>query len=172
MATTLPIVPFNRSFLSNNKFDFVLKRIPNFTFLVQGVNLPGLTLQSSSINTPFSAVSIPGNQITFGSLSLTFMVDEDMQSWYELYNWIVQLGNPKGYNKVGTLTGKPGSVTSTTSDATLYVKTNSNNPNFQFNYIDVYPTELGEMTFATTDNQEFITSTATFNYGYYEAVRV
>ena len=172
MATTLPIVPFNRSFLSNNKFDFVLKRIPNFTFLVQGVNLPGLTIQSSSINTPFSAVSIPGNQITFGSLSLTFMVDEDMQSWYELYNWIVQLGNPKGYNKVGTLTGKPGSVTSTTSDATLYVKTNSNNPNFQFNFIDVYPTELGEMSFATTDNQEFITSTATFNYGYYEAVRV
>ena len=172
MATTLPIVPFNRSFLSNNKFDFVLKRIPNFTFLVQGVNLPGLTLQSSSINTPFSAVSIPGNQITFGSLSLTFMVDEDMQSWYELYNWIVQLGNPKGYNKVGTLTGKPGSVTSTTSDATLYVKTNSNNPNFQFNFIDVYPTELGEMSFATTDNQEFITSTATFNYGYYEAVRI
>jgi len=172
MATTLPIVPFNRSFLSNNKFDFVLKRIPNFTFLVQGVNLPGLTLQSSSINTPFSAVSIPGNQITFGSLSLTFMVDEDMQSWYELYNWIVQLGNPKGYNKVGTLTGKPGSVTSITSDATLYVKTNSNNPNFQFNFIDVYPTELGEMSFATTDNQEFITSSATFNYGYYEAVRV
>ena len=169
---TLTTIPVNRSFLSNNKFDFVLKRIPNFTYLVQSVNLPGLALQSSSINTPFSAVSIPGNQITFGSLSLTFMVDEDMQSWYELYNWIVQLGNPKGYNKVGTLTGKPGSVTSTTSDATLYVKTNSNNPNFQFNFINVYPTELGEMSFTTTDNQEFITSTATFNYGYYEAVRI
>ena len=169
---TLTTIPVNRSFLSNNKFDFVLKRIPNFTFLVQSVNLPGLVLQSSSINTPFSAVSIPGNQITFGSLSLTFMVDEDMQAWYELYDWIVQLGNPKGYNKIGTLTGKPGSVTSITSDATLFVKTNSNNPNFQFNFINVYPTELGEMSFTTTDNQEFITSTATFNYGYYEAVRV
>ena len=169
---TLTTIPVNRSFLSNNKFDFVLKRIPNFTFLVQSVNLPGLVLQSSSINTPFSAVSIPGNQITFGSLSLTFMVDEDMQAWYELYDWIVQLGNPKGYNKIGTLTGKPGSVTSITSDATLFVKTNSNNPNFQFNFINVYPTELGEMSFTTTDNQEFITSTATFNYGYYEAVRI
>ena len=169
---TLTTIPVNRSFLSNNKFDFVLKRIPNFTFLVQNVNLPGLVLQSSSINTPFSAVSIPGNQITFGSLSLTFMVDEDMQAWYELYDWIVQLGNPKGYNKIGTLTGKPGSVTSITSDATLFVKTNSNNPNFQFNFINVYPTELGEMSFTTTDNQEFITSTATFNYGYYEAVRI
>lgn len=169
---TLTTIPTNRSFLSNNKFDFVLKRIPNFTYLVQGVNLPGLALQSSSINTPFSAVSIPGNQITFGSLSLTFMVDEDMQTWLELYNWIVQLGNPKGYNKIGTLTGKPGSITSITSDATLFIKSNANNPNLRFDFVDVYPTELGEMSFTTTDNQEFVTSTATFNYGYYEATNI
>lgn len=169
---TLTTIPANRSFLSNNKFDFILKRIPNFTYLVQGVNLPGLALQSSSINTPFSAVSIPGNQITFGSLSLTFMVDEDMQSWLELYNWIVQLGNPKGYNKIGTLTGKPGSINSITSDATLFIKSNANNPNLRFDFVDVYPTELGEMSFTTTDNQEFVTSTATFNYGYYEATNI
>ena len=169
---TLSTTPVNKSFLSNNKFDFVLKRIPNFTYLVQSVNLPGLALQSSSINTPFSAVSIPGNQITFSSLSLTFLVDEDMQSWLELYNWIVQLGNPKGYNKVGTLTGKPGSVTSTTSDATLFIKSNSNNSNLRFDFVDVYPTDLGEMSFTTTNNQEFVTSTVTFNYGYYEATNI
>ena len=169
---TLTTTPVNRSYLSINKFDFVLKRIPNFTYLVQGVNLPGLTLQSSSINTPFSAVSIPGNQITFGTLSLTFLVDEDMQSWLELYNWITQLGNPKGYNKVGTLTGKPGSINSTTSDATLFIKSNSNNPNLRFDFTDMYPTELGEMNFTTTDNQEFVTSTAVFNYGYYEATNI
>ena len=169
---TLSTVPTNKSFLSNNKFEFVLGRIPNFTFFVQGVNLPGMSLQSSSINTPFSAVSIPGNQITFGTLSLSFIVDEDMQSWYELYNWIIQLGNPRGYNKVGTLTGQPGSTTSTTSDATLILKSNANNPNFQFNFFDVYPTELGDMSFSTTENQEFVTSTATFNYGFYEAVRI
>jgi hypothetical protein len=171
--STLQIQPLNKSFLSNNKFDFVLKRIPNFTFLVQSVNLPGLTLASTSINTPFSAVSVPGNQITFGTLSLSFMVDEDMQSWYELYNWIVQLGNPKGYNKIGNLTGPAGSTSNPLSDATLFVKTNSNNPNFQFNFIDVYPTELGEMSFTSSDNgQEFITASATFNYGYYEAVKI
>ena len=169
---TLATTPANRSFLSNNKFDFILKRIPNFTFLVQSVNLPGLALQSSSINTPFSAVSIPGNQITFAPLSLSFLVDEDMQSWLEVYNWIVQLGNPKGYNKIGTLTGKPGSVTITTSDATLFIKSNANNPNLRFDFFDVYPTDLGEMSFTTTDNQEFVTSTVTFNYGYYEATNI
>jgi len=152
--STLPIVPFNKSFLSNNKFDFVLKRIPNFTFLVQSVNLPGLTLASTAINTPFSTISVPGNQITFGTLSLTFLVDEDMQAWYELYDWIVQLGNPTGYDKIGRLTGPEGSTINPLSDATLYVKTNSNNPNFKFNFIDVYPTELGEMTFTSSDNSQ------------------
>jgi hypothetical protein len=36
----------------------------------------------------------------------------------------------------------------------------------------MYPTELGEMNFTTTDNQEFVTSTAVFNYGYYEATNI
>ena len=169
---TLTTTPANRSFLSNNKFDFVLRRIPNFTYFVQAVNLPSMSLQSTTINTPFSALSVPGNQINFGTLTLTFMVDEDMQSWLELYNWIVQLGNPKGYNKTGTLTGKPGSVTSRTSDATLFIKSNSNNSNLRFDFVDVYPTDLGEMNFTTTDNQEFVTSTVTFNYGYYEATSI
>jgi len=28
------------------------------------------------------------------------------------------------------------------------------------------------MSFTTTDNQEFVTSTVTFNYGYYEAINI
>jgi hypothetical protein len=85
---------------------------------------------------------------------------------------MTQLGNPVGYNKVGTLTGKTGSVNSTTSDATLFIKSNSNNPNLKFDFVDMYPTELGEMNFTTTDNQEFVTSTAVFNYGYYVATNI
>ena len=50
---TLTTTPVNRSFLSNNKFDFILRRIPNFTYFVQAVNLPSLSLQSTTINTPF-----------------------------------------------------------------------------------------------------------------------
>jgi hypothetical protein len=37
----------------------------------------------------------------------------------------------------------------------------------------VYPTELGEMNFTSSDSgQEFITASTTFNYGYYEAVKI
>jgi hypothetical protein len=169
---TLTTTPANRSFLSNNKFDFVLRRIPNFTYFVQAVNLPSMSLQSTTINTPFSALSVPGNQISFGTLTLTFMVDEDMQSWYELYNWIFKLGNPKGYDKRGGLQDNDELLDSVTSDATLFIKTNSNNPNFKIDFYGAYPTELGDMQFSAVDNQEFITSTVTFNYTYYEATNI
>ncbi len=169
---TLTTTPANRSFLSNNKFDFILRRIPNFTYFVQAVNLPSLSLQSTTVNTPFSALSVPGNQISFGTLSLTFIVDEDMQSWYELYSWIFKLGNPKGFDKRGGLKDDDELLDSVTSDATLFIKTNANNPNFKIDFYGIYPSELGDMQFSAVDNQDFITSTATFNYTYYEATNI
>jgi hypothetical protein len=169
---TLTTTPVNRSFLSNNKFDFILRRIPNFTYFVQAVNLPSLSLQSTTINTPFSALNVPGNQINFGTLALTFIVDEDMQSWYEIYNWIFKLGNPKGYDKRGGLQDNDELINSVTSDATLFIKTNANNPNFKIEFFGVYPTDLGDMQFSSVDNQEFITATVTFNYTYYEATNI
>jgi hypothetical protein len=169
---TLTTTPVNRSFLSNNKFDFILRRIPNFTYFVQAVNLPSMSLQSTSVNTPFSALSVPGNQISFGTLTLTFIVDEDMQSWYELYDWIFKLGNPKGYDKRGGLQDNDELINSVTSDATLLIKTNANNSNFKIDFYGVYPTDLGDMQFSAVENQEFITSTVTFNYTYYEATNI
>jgi hypothetical protein len=170
--TTLSTTPINKSFLSNNKFDFVLDRIPNFTFFVQSVNLPSLTLQSTTVNTPLVQLSIPGNQLTFGQLTLNFIVDENMQSWYELYDWIIQLGNPVSLNKIGNLNEEPGNNFSITSDGTLFIKTNSNNVLWKVNFIDMYPNDLGDITFSATESQEFLTSTATFNYTYYEISKV
>ena len=169
---TYATIPDNRSFLSNNKFDFTLDRIPNFTFLVQSVSLPGMALTSSNFQTPLANIQIPGTQLGFTPLSISFIVDEDMESWYELYNWMFQLGNPESNNKRGTLTGVPGASNHIVSDAKLIIKTNSNNPNWRVRFHDLFPTDLGEINFSTTETQEFITSSATFAYTYYELERV
>jgi hypothetical protein len=166
---TLTTYPENKSFLSNNKFEFVLNRIPNFTFLVQSVNLPALTLTPVTVQTPAVPIQIPGNIMTFSQLSLTFMVDEEMQSWYELYNWMTQLANPESNDKRGTLTGDPGATNHITSDATLIIKTNSNNPNWKISFVEVFPTDLGELNFSSIESQDFLSSSVTFSYTYYTA---
>ncbi len=169
---TLSTLPVNKSFLSNNKFEFILQRLPNFTFVVQSVNLPSMGLGTISVNSPYATVEIPGNQLSFGQLSLSFIVDEDMQSWYEIYYWMYQLGNPISLNKRGNLRDRDDVINSVTSDASLIIKTNANNPNWKVNFYGCYPTEIGDLTFSSTDSQEFLTSTATFNFTYYELERV
>ena len=160
-------IPTNRSFLSNNKFDFVLNRIPNFTFLVQSVNLPGISLGLTEVPTSATTLRIPGTIVNFSSVSLSFIVDEGMQSWYEIYNWITRLGNPTSSAKQLGFSQEPGGDNYITSDASLLIKTNANNPSWRVDFFEMFPTDLSDINFSTTESQEFITSSATFNYTYY-----
>jgi regulation of enolase protein 1 (concanavalin A-like superfamily) len=82
-----------------------------------------------------------------------------------------QLGNPTSLDKRGRLTGEAGTNTSITSDGTLFIKTNSNNMNWKATFYEMYPNDLGDITFSTTETQEFLTSTVTFNYTYYHMTR-
>lgn len=170
--STLTTYPVNKSFLSNNKFDFVLDRIPNFTFFVQSINLPSISLNPVVVQTPASPVQIPGNIMNFSQLSMTFMVDEEMQSWYELYDWIKQVANPESNDKIGRLSGQPGSNRHITSDASLIIKTNSNNPNYKVSFVDLFPIDLGEITFSSIESQDFVSSSVTFGYTYYTVTKL
>jgi hypothetical protein len=168
VAAEFTFEPSNKSFLSNNKYEFVIRRMPNFTYFVQSINLPGIVLLNPTVNSPYVATPLPGNQIAFGQLSATVMIDENLDGWYEIYEWITQLGNPVGVDKIGNLTKTPGKNNSITSDATLIIKTNSNNPNKKITFYDLFPVELGDVQFSSTDSsQEFVTTNVTFGYNYY-----
>lgn len=163
--------PINKSFLSNNKFEFSIQRMPNLSFFVQEITLPDYSLSSTEIATPFTTIKSPGNQISFGELSVSFILDEDFQSWFDLYTWMSNLGNPDDFNKRGILTEVAGKLNSVTSDASLIIKTNSNNPNVIIEFKDIYPTFISSLTFSSVQSQEFLTTTCSFAYTSYSAKR-
>jgi hypothetical protein len=171
MAETI-ITPVNKSFLSNNKYQFILTRMPNIEFFIQSITLPAMTLLSSETQTPFSKLSLPANQLVFDPLDVTIALDEDMNTWFEVYDWITQLGNPTGYNKIGNLTRTAGQNNSITSDATLTIKTNSNNPNIRVTFKDLYPSSISNIQFTSTEGQEFLTANINFNYTTYYAEKL
>ena len=160
----------NKSFLSNNKYELIFDRLPNTTFFLQSINLPSITLTSVATQSPYVQVNTPGNILTFEQLSATYIVDEDMQSWKDIYTWITQMGNPTSQDKLGDLTTDIGKSNSTVSDAVLLVKSNSNNVNLKFSFKNIFPIELGSLQFTSTETQEFLTSSATFLYDYYTLV--
>jgi len=161
--------PTNKSFLSNNKYQFVIERLPNLVFFLQSITLPSISLGTVVTANPMVQLVTPSNLLSFGTLSINYILDENMQSWFEIYNWMVNLGNPESSDKIGNLTPVPGKLNSITSDASLLVKTNSNNANIKFTFFDIFPTDLGEVTFISSEGQDFLTSTITFSYTHYKA---
>jgi len=161
--------PSNTSFLANNKYDFVIERLPNFTFFVQGINMPSITMSPTQTASPYTNIFNPGNILTYEQLQVTYIVDEDMKSWFEIYNWMTNLGNPTSLDKLGTLTKTAGKINSVTSDATLLIKTNSNNNNVRIKFYDLFPVELTGFTLSSAEGQDFQTTVVTFSYNYLEA---
>jgi hypothetical protein len=166
------VEPTNKSFLSNNKFEFVINRLPNVRFFIQSINLPSVGLLNTQVPNPYVTAQIPGNQLTFEGLTITYMMDENMAGWQEIYNWITNLGNPQGLDKLGTLTKVPGKTNSVTSDASLLIKTNANNPSIRIEFKDLFPSELGGVQFSSTESQDFLTSTISFLYDHYTVTRL
>lgn len=169
---TIDIQPVNKSFLSNNKFQFIISRLPNVEFFIQSINLPSLTLSTAETQTPFTRISTPGNILTFEPLIVNYIMDENMQAWFEIYDWVTQLGNPTHRDKLGNLTRTPGASNSVTSDIILTINTNANNPNIRVTFRDAYPTELSGVQFTSTEGQEFLTATINFAYTSYSAVKL
>ena len=159
--------PQNMNFLSPHNFEFVIERLPELSFFVQDANIPDLIMGQAVTGTPFSQLPLPGDQIIFGNLDISFKVNEDMSNWQELYTWIKQLGFPESFEDRNVVdSSKPGY--GLTSEASLIIRTNANNPNKKITFTGLFPVALGGLQFTTqtTDVAE-ITTSASFRYGTY-----
>jgi hypothetical protein len=120
----------------------------------------------------------PGDIIQFGDLSLRFLVDEDLQNYMEIQNWIRGLGFPERLSQFSDLE-ESGLVQGNYlkdrqniySDGTLQVLTSSQIPNFQITFKDLFPYSLSTMTFDSTDTDiQYFTADVSFKYTIYNIV--
>lgn len=161
----------NLNTLSSTGFSFGINRCPNVNWFVQEVSLPGITLGDASRQYAAGKASIPGDSLEYNELTLTFAVDESLNNWREIYNWMrglapTHLGKERNqYKKLQD------STDGTVSDGTLIIMTNSVNPNITVSFKDLFPTSLSDISLRTTDSSvEVITATVSFRYTYYDIV--
>ena len=110
---------------------------------------------------------LEGDTLTFEALSLSFIVDEDLQNYIEIYNWLTALGFPREYSQFAILQ-EPSAASKTLSkysDLSLVVHTNKSNPNYKIKFTDVFPTSISSIQFdATPTGMDPIVVDATFNF--------
>jgi hypothetical protein len=166
--------PANINFLSPLGFRFKLKRAPNLNFFVTDVNLPQLSLNTVELPTPFKVVSLPGSKIDFGDFNLTFKMDEDMSTYFEIYNWLIAIGFPEDFNQYkGLKSAQKGTPNQLVSDATLTIMTSDMVPNIEVTFEDLFPTSIGDINFTTSDNDvNYISATVSFKYKIFHVKKV
>ena len=162
--------PDTINYLSPLGFRFALSKAPEINYFVQHVDIPDMTVDAATLPTPFNKVTYPGSKLTFGDLTLTFKVDENMTNYQYIYKWMSDITLQEGFDgyktRTATSAGTPGGVF---SDATLIVMTSSYNANKQVVFKNIYPTHLSGLTFdSTMSDINYLQATVTFAMQKYE----
>ena len=163
----------NRNFLSPLNFKFVLKRAPSVNFFTQNVNLPGLALPEIDVGNPLIRAPYPGDHLMYDEFVITYKVDEDLNNFLELHNWIRALGK-LNYSEYDALSKKKNYTgESLRSDITLTLLTSNKNPNFEVVFKDAFPTRVDGFTLSTAETDiNYVEASATFRYLSYDIQKV
>ena len=147
--------PKNINYLTGVQFKFELVGYPEVSFFVQAVNLPGLSTQA--VQMPFPRQ--PGIQknlgvIEFEILSLQFLVDEYLNNYTAIWDWMM---------------AKDASNTS----AVLTLLSSHMNPFLAVHFNSIYPIGLSELLFDSSSVEpEYKVATMTMTYKNYTIKRL
>lgn len=165
--TVLNRTPQNTNPLQPTKFLLTFSRIPTTQYFCQEVNIPGVSLGEVDRVTPFLDMFSPGTKLKYDPLDISFIVDESLQSWKDLYNWFISIADPDGFERRDH--NRELQKNKHFSDATLTVLSALNNPIVRIQYSNIFPLTMSDIKFDTKSSADtIITCTATFRYQSYQ----
>ena len=151
--------PTNRNFLNPIGYLLKLEKFEGVDFFCQAANVPDVNMPTTEVASPFRNLPIiPGGGVTFGDLSLRFIVDEDLKNYNSIYSWIRDNGNADQMMR----------ETATSEIYThgqLHIVTSQYNPAFIVDFKNIFPVSLSGLQFdATMTDVEYITAEVTFKH--------
>jgi len=184
--------PTKIDYADPTKFKFNIIKLPKVEYFCTAVNLPGVSLSDNYTQpTPFRDIPLPGEKLTYDRLTMTFLVDENLENYQEIHGWLRGLGFPGGYAEFKALLdsgtdrfptsknsvlGDAGrskfaapSIGALFSDATLSILSSKNNAITDVRFSDVFPISLSGLQYdqRATDT-DYLTATVTFDYKLYD----
>jgi len=155
----------NKNLLSPLGVRFVLNRLPNVEYFCQTANLPGITINEVPQTNPFVTIPRPGDKVTYEPLNIRFKVDENMENYIEIHNWIIGLGHPQNFDQYKNL--KDNDLVF--SDASIVILSSNNNPSIRVSFKDLFPLSLSSLLFDVTQTEiQYLEADANFRYAYFD----
>jgi hypothetical protein len=165
----------NRNFLSPAGFKFILSKYPKVDFFSNQSSIPGINLGVAIQANYFKNIPIPGEKLSYDDLSLTFIVDENLENYLTIHNWMRGFGFPADIREYQNLLNQeptnPGKQTASSgeSNGTLIIYNSNFNPIVNVDFDGLFPISLSTINFdATVQDINYVTAEVTFKYTIYD----
>ncbi len=164
----------NRNFLSPVGFKFTLAKYPKVSFFCNTARIPELNLGTAIQPSYLKDLDVPGEKISYGDFTLSFLVDENLENYMSIHNWITGLGFPETTQQFKNLTTNDDSIRDLKeqySDGSLSILNSNYRTTANVKFKDLFPVSLTSLEFdATVTDIRYFTAEAVFKYTVYNIV--
>lgn len=162
----------NRNFLSPVGFKFTLAKYPKVAFFCNSSKIPEITLEVEIQSNYLNDIPQPSGKMTFGDLNIRFLIDEDMENYMTIHNWITAFGGSGSLAEYATLiTDENGTKNPLLgfSDGSLHVLNNNYATIAVVKFKDLFPISLSSINFDSNVNDiNYFTAEVNFKYTIYD----
>ena len=161
----------NRNFLAPVGFKFTLAKYPKVSFFSNSARIPELSLGTAIQPSYLKDIDVPGEKLTYGDLTVRFLVDENMKNYMAVHNWLKGVGFPETPQQFADQTTDRDGIRDEKevfSDGSLHIL----NSNFLdvaiVKFSDLFPVGLTSLEFDATETDiNYFTAEATMRYTVY-----
>jgi hypothetical protein len=158
------------NFFTPLEFLVSIKRLPNVEFYTQQATIPGISASAIQRPTMFNKVYETPDELTYNNFEFSFIIDENMNNFLEVFNWMTSITAPKNFDQYKQLKYSDNGII---SDVTIIVLNSKKNNSIKINFKNCFPVSLSDIDLDTTRNDiEYPKATVTFQYDYYEIEKI
>lgn len=174
-------------YASPNQWRLNFQKLPITTWFCTNCNIPGVNIGEAQFPTPLSDAPLVGDKLTFDTLNITFIVDEELVNYREIWDWIVGIGFPKNHSQYdnairdgqrlvasfGGDTPDPRvkstfSDTNLYSDATLIYYNSKNIAKIEVRFTEIFPISISGLEFVQdATDVDYLRADVSFRFMYY-----
>jgi len=164
----------NRNFLSPVGFKFNISKTPKVNFFSNSARIPEILLGTSVQPSYLKDIDVPGDKLQYGDFSLRFLVDEELENYMSIHNWLTGLGFPETTQQFKNLTTDSDTIRDgkeAFSDGSLHILNSNYRDVAIVKFNDMFPTSLSSLEFEATDMDiNYFTAEVVFKYTVYNIV--
>jgi hypothetical protein len=162
----------NRNFLSPTGFKFTLAKYPKVAFFCNSAKIPEITLNTLIQPDYLNDIPQPGGKMTFGDLNLRFLVDENLENYMVIHNWITAFGGSGSLEEYRVLIRDANGTVDydrAYSDGSLYVLNSNYGSTAVVKFKNLFPVSLTSLDFdSTVTDINYFTAEVAFKYTIYD----